>query len=134
MIWLSAFLTLNLALAASVSSSSSSSSESDSSVATNVVPCIKCPPLRIENVDNCSKGYRRVVLERTCYTCMREVCIKKKYLKGEESLICKKNIPHCDCKKKETCVRTPRTDFRCQEALCVNKIGEADELNDYPLI
>jgi hypothetical protein len=64
---------------------------------------------------------------------MKEVCMRKEIYKGKERLICKKNIPHCNCKATETCVRTERTDYRCQEAVCVPRIADEDQIYDRQL-
>lgn len=120
----------------SVPSSSSSSSSEDiddtSSVGShdgNAAHCVTCPLTRIRK-PHCSKGTRPVMLERTCYTCMKQTCLPKKIVHGEEKLICNKKILHCDCDDNETCVRIPRTEFRCEEIVCIPKINTIDEIRD----
>ena len=132
-VFLLALCALNAAWASSVVSSSSSSSDdvddNSRSISTTADECVTCPAHRVRG-KHCEKGYRRIVLERTCFTCMKEICIRKQIYKGEERLICKKNIPLCDCNDDETCVKVPRTDYRCQEAVCVPKIAGAEVIHD----
>lgn len=124
--------------AASSSSSSSSDPDDDSSVATTTAPgqCLNFPPLHVvkdKHRAKCGKGKRRVVLERTCYTPMKEVCISKNVFKGKETVFCRKNIPTCNCDENQTCIRMDRTDYRCQEAVCVAKIDDHEVIHDRPL-
>ena len=96
-------------------------------------PCLKCPePAKFKK--SCKKGKERILTDRTCYTCPKYKCVKKKYLKKGQGKICKKIMPVCssvNCGRDETCIITVQTSYSCPKAKCVKKILNRNRLEDH---
>lgn len=117
-------------------SSSSSSVVSDSSSAVDdeiQPPCLQCPsPAKFKK--SCKKGKKVILTERTCYTCPKYKCVKKKYLKEGGGKICKKIMPVCskaNCDSDETCLITVQTPYACPEAKCIKRLLNRNRLEDH---
>ena len=121
---------------ASSSESDSSSVASDSSSVSEGEPnplCLKCPkPAKYRR--SCKKGKKSILTERTCYTCPKYKCVKKRYLKEDGHKICNKKMPVCskaNCSSDETCLITVQTAYSCSKAKCVKKLLNRTRLQDY---
>lgn len=95
--------------------------------------CLSCPPKVIVEPD-CKAREVAVALDRTCFTCIRYVCIKAQILARTDPIICPKIKVTCDCEGDQTCVIVQRTKYRCEEAICVPKLFEMDRIQDHNLI
>lgn len=118
---------------AQASTSSSESSDSVSTVDSEIQPaCLACPPpAKVHK--NCGKKKTLYLTERTCYTCPKYKCVKKKYLKEDGGKICPKILPICTgrCNRNETCLVTVQTRYSCSKAKCVARLFNRNRLEDH---
>lgn len=115
-----------------VSSSSSESSDSISTVDSEIQPaCLECPPPPKVH-KHCGKKKTLYLTERTCYTCPKYKCVKKKYFKEDEAKICPKILPTCTgkCDRSETCLVTVQTRYSCSKAKCIARLYNRNRLED----
>lgn len=115
------------------STSSSESSYSVSSVDSEIQPaCLECPP-PAKVYKHCGKKKTLHLTERTCYTCPKYKCVKKKYLKKDGAKICPKILPTCTgrCERNETCLVTVQTRYSCSKAKCIARLYNRNRLEDH---
>lgn len=134
------FLTILFSFVGLMIASSSDNSDADSVVSdestssTGIAPCLECPSIA-KVKKNCKRGKRRIVTDRTCYTCPTSKCVKKKYVEGDRAKFCLKHLPSCSdkCDSDESCLVTVQTRYACSKAKCVKKYLNFNRLEDYVL-